>query len=84
MISHMDLVARSAGKRSSARFPAKSPRSNTMDIILALIILVAIAAVITLIVYVICDDNRQMDDKIDNYQAQNERDKRMIKRELKK
>jgi len=55
-----------------------------MDIILALIILVAIAAVITLIVYVICDDNRQMDDKIDNYQAQNERDKRMIKRELKK
>ena len=52
-----------------------------MEIILALIILVAIAAVI---VHVMLQDNRQMDDKIDNYQAQNERDKRMIKRELKK
>ena len=55
-----------------------------MDIILALIILVAIAAVIALIVYVIRDDNKQMDDQVDNYQAQNDRDKRMIEKELEK
>ena len=51
-----------------------------MEIILALIILVAIAAAI---VHVMLQDNRQMDDKIDNYQAQNERDRKMIERELK-
>jgi len=52
-----------------------------MEIILALIILVAIAAAI---VHVMLQDNRQMDDKIDNYQAQNDRNKRMIEKELKK
>ena len=45
-----------------------------------LIIVLAIATV--LIIYVIRDDNRQMDEKVDNYQAQNDRDKRMIEKEL--
>ena len=52
-----------------------------MEIILAIIILLAIAAAI---VHVISQDNHQMDDRADNYQAQNDRDKRMIERELKK
>ena len=52
-----------------------------MEIILALIILVAIAAAI---VHVMSQDNKQMDDKIDNYQAQNDRNKRMIEKELEK
>ena len=47
-------------------------------------LIIALAIAIALIVYVIRDDNKQMNDKVDNYRAQNERDKRMIERELKK
>jgi len=47
-----------------------------------LIIVLAIATV--LIIYVIRDDNRQMNDKVDNFTEQNERVSAMTERELKK
>ena len=36
-------------------------------------LIIALAIATALIVYVICDDNKQMDDKVDKYRAQNER-----------
>jgi len=49
-----------------------------MDIIFALILIIATIAAIVL---VINQDNAQMDDKVDRVVKANERDKRMIERE---